>query len=72
MRMRRAQHHRIGLIRKIFVGGIAAGAADQPQILAAAQRLTDPGAGGGVFHPYSFFVIPDRREAGSSLREAPE
>ena len=35
------------LIGEVLVGGVAAGAADQPQILAAAHRLTDTGAGGG-------------------------
>ena len=55
MGMRRAQHDGIDLAGQVFVGGVAAGAAHQPQILAAAHRLADAGthdAGiiGGLIH----------------------
>ena len=44
MRMRRAHHHRIDLARQVLVGGIAAVAAHQAQILAPPYRLADAGA----------------------------
>jgi hypothetical protein len=59
MGVRRAQHDGMDLARQVLVGGVTAGAAHQPQILAAAHRLADAGTigdrvMGGVVHqrPY--------------------
>ena len=46
MRVRRADHHRIGLAGHIDVVAVAAASGQQAQIFPAPHRLSDPGAGG--------------------------
>ncbi len=50
MRMRRTHHDGVDLARQIFIRRIAAAAAHQPQIFAAAHRLADAGTNCRLIH----------------------
>ena len=73
MRMRRAHEHREGLPGHRDVVGVAAGAADQPQVLEPRQRATDEGAalgGPAILMSDSMEFIPFLVPRRASLAQA--
>ncbi len=61
----RAHHHRIGLPGQVHVVGVTAIAGDEAQVLPAANRLSDMGAGGFLGHVLRFRFCRIARGANS-------